>query len=151
LFWGPPHCGGLPTKRWWRERQAGTAPAPPAGPGTPVPPVGPAGARWIGRIVTFHLVCLGWVFFRADSFGTALEVLGRIVAGTGSVALNPMVVVVVVAMLASQLVPQTAVRRAQVAFSRMPPVAQGTVLAAVLTAVAVLGPEGVAPFIYFQF
>jgi alginate O-acetyltransferase complex protein AlgI len=151
VVWGALHGGGLAAERWWRERQAGTAPAPPAGPGTPVPPVGPAGARWIGRIVTFHLVCLGWVFFRADSFGTALEVLGRIVAGTGSVALNPMVVVVVVAMLASQLVPQTAVRRAQVAFSRMPPVAQGTVLAAVLTAVAVLGPEGVAPFIYFQF
>jgi alginate O-acetyltransferase complex protein AlgI len=116
-----------------------------------VPPVAPAGARWIGRIVTFHLVCLGWVFFRADSFGTAMEVLGRIVGGTGSVALNPMVVVVVVAMLASQLVPQAAVRRAQVAFSEMPPVAQGALLAAVLTVVAVLGPEGVAPFIYFQF
>ena len=32
---------------------------------------------WVRRIVMFHLVCLGWVFFRAESFGEAWGVLAR--------------------------------------------------------------------------
>ena len=34
--------------------------------------------RWIGRIITFHFVCLGWLFFRADSFDTAIAMLVNI-------------------------------------------------------------------------
>jgi D-alanyl-lipoteichoic acid acyltransferase DltB (MBOAT superfamily) len=33
---------------------------------------------WIARIVIFHLVCLAWVFFRAQSVGAALEMLSGI-------------------------------------------------------------------------
>jgi hypothetical protein len=36
-------------------------------------------------------------------------------------------------------------------FSRLPVPAQACVLAGALLLVSVLGPEGVAPFIYFQF
>jgi hypothetical protein len=36
-------------------------------------------------------------------------------------------------------------------FSRLAPVPQGAVLALALFAIDALGPEGVAPFIYFQF
>jgi alginate O-acetyltransferase complex protein AlgI len=31
---------------------------------------------WPRRILIFHLVCLGWIFFRADSLGSALALLG---------------------------------------------------------------------------
>jgi D-alanyl-lipoteichoic acid acyltransferase DltB (MBOAT superfamily) len=31
---------------------------------------------WPRRIFVFHLVCLGWIFFRADSLGSALALLG---------------------------------------------------------------------------
>ena len=34
------------------------------------------GSAFVQRVVTFHLVCLGWVFFRADSVSTALALLG---------------------------------------------------------------------------
>ena len=30
---------------------------------------------WLRRTVMFHLVCLGWVFFRARSFGEAWQVI----------------------------------------------------------------------------
>src|SRR5690606_1874652 len=80
--------------------------APPVRVLDPVPardrPLGPS--TWLRRIVTFHVVCLGWVFFRSPSFGTALDVLGRLLE-PASVALNPVVVVTVVLMLAAQLVP----------------------------------------------
>jgi D-alanyl-lipoteichoic acid acyltransferase DltB (MBOAT superfamily) len=34
------------------------------------------------RVVTFHLVCLGWIFFRAQSFSTAWAILHGIAGGT---------------------------------------------------------------------
>jgi alginate O-acetyltransferase complex protein AlgI len=34
-----------------------------------------AGGAWVSRIIVFHLVCLAWVFFRAPSVGSAVEML----------------------------------------------------------------------------
>lgn len=34
--------------------------------------------RWGGILFTFHLVCLGWVFFKSDSFSTALTLIAQI-------------------------------------------------------------------------
>jgi hypothetical protein len=31
---------------------------------------------WVARIVLFHLVCLAWIFFRAESLHTAFAMLG---------------------------------------------------------------------------
>jgi len=36
------------------------------------------GVKLLGIAATFHLVCLGWVFFRADSLGKALELLAAL-------------------------------------------------------------------------
>ena len=33
----------------------------------------PAAPKIIGLVVTFHIVCLAWIFFRADSFATAIS------------------------------------------------------------------------------
>jgi alginate O-acetyltransferase complex protein AlgI len=42
----------------------------------------PTGAAlWIRRLVTFHLVCLAWVFFRAPTFGVAAQLLRGIAHG----------------------------------------------------------------------
>ncbi len=62
-----------------------------------------------------------------------------------------MVVFVIVAMVASQFVPTAAVNRAQAAFSRTVPAVQAVALAGCLLLINALGPEGVPPFIYFQF
>ncbi|HEX9444542.1 MAG TPA: MBOAT family protein, partial [Candidatus Binatia bacterium] len=45
----------------------------------------PAWRVWLARGVTFHLVCLTWIFFRAPSLGDAMSFL----AGLGAVAWRP--------------------------------------------------------------
>lgn len=35
--------------------------------------------RWIGRIITFNLVCFSWIFFRADSMETVSSMLNAMV------------------------------------------------------------------------
>lgn len=108
---------------------------------------------WRARIMTFHLVCLGWVFFRAESIGSALEVLGRLVTGWDEPAplVTPLVVSAIAGMLAIQNLPRSPAERLQRAFARMGPVLQGVSLALVLFAITSAGPQGVTPFIYFQF
>jgi hypothetical protein len=105
---------------------------------------------WLRRVATFNLVCLAWVFFRAESVDQAFDVLGRLTQ-PASTALDPIVVLVVAAALAAQYIPAGAVARAQVVFSRWGAVAQAAALGTALLVIDALGPAGVAPFIYFQF
>jgi hypothetical protein len=144
VAWGGLHGAGQVVGRLRRRRRVERGLA--ADPTTP-------GQVLRARVVTFHLVCLGWVFFRADSIGTALEVLGRLVRGWGQGAelVTPLVVVAIGGMLLLQNVPRTPADRLQVAFSRFGPVLQGAALALVLFAITSLGPQGVPPFIYFRF
>jgi hypothetical protein len=50
-----------------------------------------------------------------------------------------------------QNLPTDAGERVQVGFSRLAPALQGVALAGVLFAITAMGPQGVAPFIYFRF
>jgi hypothetical protein len=120
--------------------------------GLPPDPVGAAEVLR-ARIVTFHLVCLGWVFFRADSIGSAFEVLGRLVRGwdEGAGLATPLVAATIAGMVLVQNLPRTPAARLQIALSRLAPVLQGVAIALVLFGITSLGPEGVTPFIYFQF
>jgi alginate O-acetyltransferase complex protein AlgI len=110
-------------------------------------------ALWRQRLITFHLVCLAWVFFRADSFGTAKDVLTGLFTRWGDPA--PLVtfgvVVAILVGIASQYLPGRVPRDLMERFSRLPVVAQASVLAVGLLFTSVMGPEGVAPFIYFRF
>ncbi|HEX8100765.1 MAG TPA: MBOAT family protein [Actinomycetota bacterium] len=109
-------------------------------------------AQLLQRIATFHFVCLGWLFFRADSIGTALHMLGRLFTAFGSAPLvTPLVVLVVGLAIAIQYVPKDVPERVQDWFSGLRPVQQGAVLAGALFLITSLGPTGVAPFIYFRF
>jgi hypothetical protein len=105
------------------------------------------------RLATFHFVCLGWVFFRAESFGDAFDVLGRLAAGWGQAPelAGGGVLLAIAVGIGAQYVPRDAFERLMGAFSRLTPVAQGTCLALALMVTSALGPEGVAPFIYFRF
>jgi len=103
------------------------------------------------RFVTFNLVCLGWVFFRADSIGSAFHLLGRLGAPRSTDLVTPLVLLVIGGMLLLQYLPSAPALRIRVVFSRMAPVLQGAALALVLFAITTLGPQGVTPFIYFRF
>jgi hypothetical protein len=61
------------------------------------------------------------------------------------------VLLVIAGALAVQFVPRGVGERLRVTFSHYSPLAQAAVLALVLLVTDALGPQGVAPFIYFQF
>ncbi|MDQ1428482.1 MAG: alginate O-acetyltransferase complex protein AlgI, partial [Acidimicrobiaceae bacterium] len=112
----------------------------------------PRARLWVGRLITFHVVCLAWVFFRATSFHNAMEVLGRIASvGSRHHPFNWKVAAVVVGALALQLGPRTLGPKLQGLYSRSSFWLQALIAAGVLTAIDLLGPAGVAPFIYFRF
>jgi D-alanyl-lipoteichoic acid acyltransferase DltB (MBOAT superfamily) len=104
------------------------------------------------RLATFHIVCLGWVFFRADSFSSALTLLGRLFTVWGRAPLvTPLLVATIAGMLFTQYLPKDLVGHAQRAFARQGLGVQGAILGMVLLAITTLGPPGVAPFIYYRF
>jgi len=115
------------------------------------PPLSPRARLWLGRVVTFHVVCLGWVFFRAPTLSEAFAVLDRLFdLGTGQ-GVNLVVVATIAIFLGTQFVPSDAVGRAQARFSRLAAWQQGALLALFLVFTSALSPTGVAPFIYFAF
>jgi alginate O-acetyltransferase complex protein AlgI len=137
VVWGGLHGAGLVAERALAGR---------------LPRLDPAVARIAGRVVTFHLVCLAWVFFRADSLGTAFGVLGRLVGGGGAAPLVTLPVVLLVAGgVAVQYLPRPVVGQVVAGFSRLAPALQGVAMAAALLVIGVLGPQGIAPFIYYRF
>ncbi|HEX3479522.1 MAG TPA: MBOAT family protein, partial [Kofleriaceae bacterium] len=102
---------------------------------------------------TFALVCVGWVFFRADSVATALSMLGRLVtfqSGSTSLVTVPVLLAIAIGM-AVQFVPRAPGAAIRSAVSRLHPVPMGIAAGLALFAITTLGPRGVAPFIYFQF
>ena len=105
------------------------------------------------RLATFGLVCVGWVFFRADSVGVGLSLLARLVTGwsTPNEFVTPLVVVTVFGMLGLQFWPRGMGLWLQAGMSRLKPVPLGLVLSVAMLVIVILGPTGVAPFIYFQF
>jgi hypothetical protein len=108
---------------------------------------------WVQRFVTFQFVCLGWVFFNASGLSDAFAVLGRAFSGWDrpSPLVTPLLVLVVLGTIASQLVPSARVESLQVLFSRQRAVVQVGVLSFALLGITTFGPAGVAPFIYYRF
>jgi D-alanyl-lipoteichoic acid acyltransferase DltB (MBOAT superfamily) len=140
IAWGAFHGVGQVLGRWRRRRAEAL--------GRPEP-AGWALAR--RRLVTFNLVCLGWVFFRADSIDSAFELLGRLAAPGSMTLVTPAVLLAIAGMLLVQYLPRRPSQHLRDAFSRLQPVAQGAALALGLFAITTLGPQGVTPFIYFRF
>ena len=114
-------------------------------------PVGRRRVAW-ARFVTFQVVCLGWLFFRADTVGNAFAMLSRLVVGWGSSPLvTPLAALAITAGIASQYLPDNWLAVVQRGFADRRPLVQGGILGLVLLAITTLGPQGVAPFIYYRF
>jgi alginate O-acetyltransferase complex protein AlgI len=106
---------------------------------------------WVARLLMFHAVCIGWVFFRSPTFSLAAEVFRRLGSG-GALTLATMPVVITLLLgLFGQYAPRVWRRGVEAAMSRMPVAVNGAALAFGVFLIEVLGPTGVAPFIYFQF
>lgn len=103
-------------------------------------------------LVTFNFVCLGWVFFRAESFGQAFDLLrGVVTLRSGSIDKNALALVILLGLTA------VAIDLAQRNFAshtvvlRWPAPARGVIYAALLVGVVVFSGAQQVPFIYFQF
>ena len=144
VIWGGIHGLGLVVGRIRHDRRVAR--------GLPQPP-DTAARRWVGRVLTFHIVCFAWVFFRADSFDRAGELLARLFTAWGqpSPLVTGTVLLAIAVGIGSQYVPTRAITSAAERFRALPLPAQATAVALVLTIVDTLGPTGVAPFIYFRF
>ena len=108
------------------------------------------------RVVTFHLVCFAWIFFRAGSesgLQTAWDVIKRLFDnwGAASPAVGTGVVLAIVVGIATQYLPARIPQAIMARFSEARVAVQLAVLAVALMVSHAMGPQGVAPFIYFRF
>ena len=113
---------------------------------------------WLGRLVTFHFVCVGWVVFYAGtvpggSLSSAFDVFAALFRGwaVGPELLNPLVAAVIIGAIAVQYVPPMLARQWSAMFSTLHPTMVAVGFAFWIMLVVALGPEGVSEFIYFQF
>jgi len=101
----------------------------------------------VKRLWVFGFVMLAWVFFRAESFGDAWLILGRIGAfAVGDPACPVLALGLIAAVWAYQLAHESHLRP----LLALAPVKIGLVVAMVVY-LAVFGSSGTQPFIYFQF
>jgi alginate O-acetyltransferase complex protein AlgI len=141
VVWGAFHGFGQVIGRWRHRRARALGIVERASP-------------WIvarKQLVTFNLVCLGWVFFRADSIQSAFQVLGRLGTAGSTALITPLVLLTIAGMLGVQYLPRDPTARLRESFGRLGPVLQGAVLALGLFVITTLGAHGVTPFIYFRF
>jgi len=135
VIWGGIHGSALAAERWLRSHLVGFR--------LPV---------WAAWLITFHVVCIAWVFFRAPDLATAFDVLRGIgLSGPSPLVTLPMVFLVVVA-VAIQALPEGLWRSAEEWVVTRPVAVQGVGFGVLIVAAdAAVGQQGVAPFIYFQF
>lgn len=113
--------------------------------------------RIVGTFVTFHLVCFGWILFRADSMQTVSEMLEQIVTN-----FHPEIFLqfisgyqtVFILMLLGYLfhfMPKRVEKELQAIVTCSPLLVQAILMAIAIFIVIQFRSAGVQPFIYFQF
>jgi D-alanyl-lipoteichoic acid acyltransferase DltB (MBOAT superfamily) len=139
VIWGALHGAGLALERRLNEGKEIVAKLSPMN-------------AWVRRIAVFHLVCVAWVFFRANSFGEAMSFLSGLTRWQWMPEYVPaiwMIAAGAAALLAIDLHLEKS-EQEYLLQSRSPWLRVGAAGAMVLT-IAVLAESRAAAFIYFQF
>jgi len=138
VIWGALHGLALVAEHWAREHLG----------------IRLSGRLWhaAGIFLTFHFVCLTWIFFRAPDFAHAFLYLDGLTRISAKLTLaSPFLLLLVFGTLAAQFLPPDRMERIEAAIGRMPMALQGALVGLAIVAIDAFGPSGVAPFIYFQF
>lgn len=137
VIWGGLHGGVLAIERIWdRIRPEGWPRLP----------------RLLGILITFHIVLVGWIFFRAESFDTAIAYLRGIgTAGAASDVLTPLACVLILFGFSIHFTPANLGQRLALQVRMLPAWAFGLLVGVTILIVDAMRFEGVAPFIYYQF
>ncbi len=147
LVWGLMHGLGLAVVHAFQLLKSRMIKSPKS-----IPPILEKCAKPLAWVLTFHFVSFLWIFFRAEDMERSLEILRRIFQfgqpGDG------FPVLVIPAILAGFLI-QLYGRHLFYAFihmqERLPWYVQAFVLSLIGGLILKMGPDGVMPFIYFQF
>jgi len=113
--------------------------------------------RFIGILLTFHFVALAWVFFRAESFGGAFDVLSQAVSAFRMETLLDFVVsyrYIVILMAAGYILhflPVTVKSVSMRVTSGLPLPLQSLLLAGTIWFIMQIKTSALMPFIYLQF
>ena len=140
VVWGGIHGVGLAVTRWFERRRAPSA-APPS-----------ALRHAVSVFLTFHVVCVAWVFFRASDFHTARLMFQRMATLTTfhpNVHTLPMLVLA--AGFVSHFLPSSVTGAVRTSFPKLPAYAQGVALFLAAVVLRQMQSAEAVPFVYFQF
>lgn len=113
--------------------------------------------RVVGVLVTFHLVCFGWILFRAPSMQVVGEMLSQILTNFHPEVFGQFVsgykgvCALMLIGYALHFMPRRFEDALRGAVTRSPLLVQAALLAAAILLVTQFRSAGVQPFIYFQF
>jgi len=107
---------------------------------------------WLARLLVFHFVVVGWIFFRATSVSGALEYFWSLISNWGvGTLVTPMVLLAIFVGMIGQFIPRRIGDALEYRASQLPPIVMAVGIGIFLLVINLLGPQGVAPFIYFNF
>ncbi len=140
VVWGAIHGLGLAAERWLEARRKGPR-RPPAG-----------WRKALGIALTFHIVLVAWIFFRAGELRIVGEMARRLseaTTGTGNIPWwGPLVIL---AGIGLQWLPEGWYAALRDRFLALPALAQAALLLGAAVVVKLAGGTQVAPFIYQGF
>lgn len=140
FFWGLLHGAGLALERVVFGSGPGSAQH-----GHPI-------VKAVSIAFTFHFVCLSWIFFRSGNFQITMEYFTAFANfETPLTILTPFVAVLIFIGMAIHFIPPKMGEKVRGLFRESPLAFQGAFLSLFLILMGAMSPDGVAPFIYFQF
>jgi len=106
----------------------------------------------VAVLITFHVVCLGWILFRAESVGQAADVLVGLTNWSSPPRLvTPFLALLIALGMLVQFTPPDTLQRIDRIYHRLPDWAVGILAGAALVMITAIGGDRILPFIYFQF
>lgn len=113
--------------------------------------------RIIGGIITFHIVCLCWIFFRAQSFDDGISMISQILFYfNGAIFFQfiegyTAVFIMIIVGFILHFMPRMLENNLQIFVTKLPMLGKAFLLALIIWIVAQVKTAGLQPFIYFQF
>ena len=140
VVWGGIHGAALGVTRFYQEKRGRRR-----GPPNPILHV-------LSILLTFHIVCAAWIFFRAETFRGAWVIFSQLGSlSTYHPNLSLPVVTALAVGLGSHYVPERWFQKAQASFIQMPAPAQAAALFCAAWIIRTMASAEAVPFVYFQF